>query len=373
MHALCPIDIQFGSMKTLETIIDQCPPKTVMIVEQCMADLWGISPQIVKKTLSAQAVWIDRISSNPTQRSVLSALEQIEQMEPSHILAIGGGSTLDLAKAVSTFTYFFKGKTVNVPEITHAITSKEYQTPHRMISITAVPSTAGTGSEMTSWATIWDEARKEKFSIEDPSLYPKEAIIIPELTLSLPPKMTVSTALDSLCHASEAFWARQSSPVVKDIALRAIDLIMNNLRASLKDPQNLELRSFLMRGALLAGIAFSNTHTTACHSISYPITMRYNVPHGLACAFTLDAVSLINRSAMDDSEMLFKVYDKFGGLKHWLDTVCNNIVSLRLRDHGIPLEGIEEIAKEAFTKGRMDNNPVALTPVQVYKMLLTLY
>ena len=128
-----------------------------------------------------------------------------------------------------------------------------------------------------------------------------------------------------------------------------------------------------MRGALLAGIAFSKTHTTACHSISYPITMRYNVPHGLACAFSLDAVSQLNRPAMEDADMLFGVYEKYGGLKQWMNDVYKNVVSLRLRDYGIPLTGIEEIVNDAFTKGRMDNNPVDLTPDQVCRILCNVY
>ncbi len=373
MNELCPIEIVFGNTDTLKASIRDCPEETVIISEYETCVLWGIAADIAQKADSEKALWIDRIAPNPTQRDVQDALRRLEGSNPAHIIAIGGGSTLDLAKAVSTFTYFFGGKAPDLSEITRAIESKTYRAPHRMIPITAAPSTAGTGSEMTCWATIWDEEKKGKYSIEDDALYAKKAVLIPELTLSLPPKLTVSTALDSLCHASEAFWAKTTTPVVKDLAVRAVDLIMGALPQALAYPGSLEARSLLMRGALLAGIAFSKTHTTACHSISYPITMLYGVPHGLACAFTLDAVSRINRPAIADSDMLFGTYEKYGGLRSWMDAVCGPVVSLRLRDYGIPLEGLDEITRNTFTKGRMDNNPVDLGPEQIRRILRDIY
>lgn len=373
MHELCPIEIQFGDMETLKAIIDQCTRNTVIIAERHMTDVWDITQNIIRNVDSFHSIWIDRISSNPTQSDVIDALNLVSPIEPSHIIAIGGGSTLDLAKAVSMFAYYFKGIPCSITEMTRVIVKKQYLQPHEVINITAIPSTAGTGSEMTPWATIWDVDKISKFSIEADALYPKKAVIIPELTTSLPPNLTIITALDSLCHASEAFWSKQSSPVVRDIALRGVELVMGNLEETLLEPQNLDRRLLLMRGALLAGIAFSKTHTTACHSISYPITMHYNVPHGVACAFSLDAVSQINKPIMKDSDMLFDIYKKYGGLKDWMHSVCKDIVSLRLRDYGIPFSGIKKIVSDAFTKGRMDNNPVDLTPEQVYNMLCDVF
>ena len=148
---------------------------------------------------------------------------------------------------------------------------------------------------------------------------------------------------------------------------------MTYLPQVLKDPKNLELRTGMSRGALLAGMAFAKTRTTACHSISYPITMQYGVEHGLACALSLDAVSKINREKTVLADDLFAVLEKHGGLKDWMDKTSEGIVDIRLSALGVPKEGIDKIVEGTFTKGRMDNNPVDISPEQVKEILLSVY
>lgn len=135
----------------------------------------------------------------------------------------------------------------------------------------------------------------------------------------------------------------------------------------------LSLRTAMCRGALLAGLAFAQTRTTACHSIGYPITMQYGEEHGLACALTLDAVSKINREKTVLADELFELLEKHGGLRHWLDQTASGIVSLRLSAFSIPKDGIDQIVQGTFTKGRMDNNPVDISPEQVKGILLSIY
>ena len=170
-----------------------------------------------------------------------------------------------------------------------------------------------------------------------------------------------------------SFWAKSTTYLVKDVALRAIELILTNLPKVLVDPQNLTLRTAMCRGALLAGMAFAKTRTTACHSISYPITMLYGVEHGLVCALTLDAVAKINREKTFLADDLFELLEKHGGLRYWLDKTASGIVPLRLSAFGIPKTGIDQIVQGTFTKGRMDNNPVDIPPETVKEILLSVY
>lgn len=370
MNELCPIEIKFADINYLKDLLRGAGENTVVISERHTSDLWGITPDIEG---NGALVWIDSVPANPTQADIVSALLAVGEREPGVIIAIGGGSSIDLAKALSAFRFLFGGEMPTTGMITDAIKSKSYAAPHRMIDIIAVPSTSGTGSEVTKWATVWDVNKVSKFSIECRSLYPKQALIIPELTASMPPKLTLATALDALCHASEAFWAKQTTPLVQELSHRAIDIIMTNLKPALIAPADIKLRLNLAKGSILAGIAFSQTHTTACHSISYPITMAYGVMHGLACALTLDAASGINRPAVGEADMLFEVYEKHGGLKAWLDDVSEGIVKLSLSGLGIPREAIADITKNTFTKGRMDNNPVDLTEEQVAAILESVY
>ena len=236
------------------------------------------------------------------------------------------------------------------------------------LPIIAVPTTAGTGSEVTQWATIWDSALPKKHSIEASYLLPEEVWIVPELTHTLPPKLTLSTGLDAVCHAAEAYWAKPSTPLVKELSIRSLQLITENLHAAMESPNDPIPRKNMVVGALLAGLAFGQTRTTACHSISYPLTSMYQVDHGFACALTLAQVAEINAGTVDLSS-LFGVFAPYGGLRQWLDYVCVDIVKLRLSDFGITESEIDSIVDHAFTGGRMDNNPVDLSRQDVKAIL----
>lgn len=373
----CAVEIEFSNMQGLHDVINNCDEsnKTLVMCDKFTTDLWGITDEIQAGVDAGYLAWVSHCPGNPTQQDIIDALNIVGDLNPTQILAIGGGSTIDLGKAISAFYYLFKEKgiTPNLDNVTEALKNKSYTEPHQFIDIIALPSAAGTGSEVTRFATIWDVNKVSKFSIDCQENYAKKAIVIPDLTLTLPQRLTLSTGLDALSHAMESFWAKPTTYVVKDIALRAIDLIMTNLPKVLKDPENLELRTAMSRGALLAGMAFAKTRTTACHSISYPITMQYGLEHGLACALSLDAVSKINREKTVLADMLFEVLEKHGGLKNWLDETSKGIVDMRLSAFGIPKEGIDSIVEGTFTKGRMDNNPVDISPEQVREILLSVY
>lgn len=371
----CSVEIEFSNMDGLHKLINDCNEdnKTLVICDSFTTDLWGITGDIETGISAGHLAWVKKCPGNPNQKDVMNALLAVGDLNPTQILAIGGGSTIDIAKAVSAFYYMLKKEEITIPNITKALQEKSYTKTHQFIDIIAVPSAAGTGSEVTRFATIWDIDKVSKFSIDCQENYAKKAIVIPELTLSLPQRLTLSTGLDALSHAVEAFWAKPTNYLIKDIALRAIDLIMTYLPRVLADPKNLELRTAMSRGALLAGIAFAKTRTTACHSISYPITMQYGVEHGLACALSLDAVSKINREKTELADMLFETFEKHGGMKNWLNNTSEGIVELKLSYFNIPKEGIDEIVNGTFTKGRMDNNPVDITPEQVKEILISIY
>ncbi len=373
----CAVEIEFSDMQGLHDVIRHCDEnkKTLVMCDKFTTDLWGITDEIQAGVDAGYLAWVSKCPGNPNQQDIIDALEIVGDLNPTQILAIGGGSTIDLAKAISAFYYLFKEKGIkaDLNNVTDGLKEKTYTQPHQFIDIIALPSAAGTGSEVTRFATIWDVNKVSKFSIDCQENYAKKAIVIPDLTLTLPPRLTLSTGLDALSHAMESFWAKPTTYVVKDIALRAIDLIMTYLPQVLKDPGNLELRTGMSRGALLAGMAFAKTRTTACHSISYPITMQYGVEHGLACALSLDAVSKINREKTVLADDLFAVLEKHGGLKDWMDKTSEGIVDIRLSALGVPKEGIDKIVEGTFTKGRMDNNPVDISPEQVKEILLSVY
>ena len=372
----CSVEVKFGTKEDLRAIVNDCGPdkKVLVVCEKFCTDMWELTADIEKNCAEGNEFWMSQITPNPTQLDVYNGLKLIEGCDPDFILAIGGGSAIDTAKGVSNFHYLFKGKEITVEAITEMLRSGSYKAEHDVIDIISVPSAAGTGSEVTQFATIWDVNKTAKFSIDTPQNYPKMSLVIPELTLTLPQKLTFSTGVDALSHAVEAYWAKPTTFVVKDIALKAIDTIMTYLPKVLDDPKNLELRNYQSRGALLAGMAFARTRTTACHSISYAMTMQYGVPHGIACCMTLDPVSKINRPVIVCADDLFATFEKHGGLQKWLDeNAAKAGVSLKLKDWGVDEAGIDHLVTQTFTKGRMDNNPVDIAPEKVKEILQGIY
>lgn len=346
----------------------------VLVMSESSALRWNMLSLIkgleIKCELSSgNFTWIKTVPPNPTQIDIIKSLQQIGSEKVDIIIAIGGGSSIDLAKAISAFHNREKNNNYTIDEIMANIKNKDYM-ENQFINIIAVPSTAGTGSEVTQWATIWDTKKMTKFSIDAPMLKPKCAIIVPELTLTMPLEMTISTGLDALCQAIESYWSKHTTPIVQEIAFRAIELIIINLKEAVEYPNDISAREKLCKASVLAGLAFSQTRTTACHSISYPLTMLYGMPHGLAASITLNAVGKINKGNFPNDHELFSLFDKYGSITNWIDMVCDGVISMRLSTFGINEKDIHIIVDNAFTSGRMDNNPVDLSRDDVAKILL---
>ena len=370
----CNTEIVFSNKKELEQrLLSLDVLNVVLVMSESSALRWNMvlfieDLQARCKSLNGTLTWIKNVAANPTQRDVIKSLQQIGNNKVDTIIAFGGGSGIDLAKGISAFHSSEKNDKYTIDQIMDSIKKKTYSGGD-FVDIIAVPSTAGTGSEVTQWATIWDENKTGKFSIDDPMLRPKMAIIVPELTLSMSTRMTLSTGLDAMCQAIEAYWSKHTTPLVQEIAYRAVEVVIQNLRKAVEQPHDITVREKLCRASVLAGLAFSQTRTTACHSISYPLTMLYGVPHGLAASITLDAVSQINKGHFQNDDALFSLFNGYGGIMNWIDMVCKGVINMRLSAFGITGKDIPLIVDNAFTGGRMDNNPVDLSRDDVTKIL----
>lgn len=366
---LCPVSIEFCSLDELRAQLAAAAPgeRVVLVATRGTVDRLGLGDAVAELRKAAKLVWLEGDYANPTQAHIASALQQIGSGRPERIVCVGGGSAIDMGKAISAL--FDETAEVLIPEITEAIATKSYAARLRPIEIVAVPTTAGTGSEVTKWATIWDMDGGAKYSIDDERLYPKRALVCMEATLTMPPRLILATALDALSHAMESFWARSTTPLVQSLALSAVREIHAHLRPALADPQDRAARDGLCLGSILAGVAFSNTRTTACHSISYPMTMRFGVEHGFAASMTLAPVAALNLVAVPQIGELLAVFEPDGGLAVWLDAAAAGIQPLRLGAFGIGESDIDTLVELSFTAGRMDNNPVNISPDEVREIL----
>ncbi|HSJ39099.1 MAG TPA: iron-containing alcohol dehydrogenase, partial [Planococcus sp. (in: firmicutes)] len=206
------------------------------------------------------------------------------------ILAIGGGTALDLAKALSVLAANKRLTLRDIPQYRHL----------DKIPLIAVPTTAGTGSEVTKVTVITDTALKRKLNPGHPALIPDVVVLDPELTLSLSPNITAETGLDALAHAIEAYVSTRATPISDAFALEAIRAIGGSIRTSYLEPQNLQERDDMLRGSLFAGLAFSNSSTNLAHATARPLGTRFSLPHGLSVALMHPYVIAFGAEAAHD-------------------------------------------------------------------------
>lgn len=344
--------------------------KILLILSKSMEERFDLADCIRKLVNKNKCYRVLQISPNPTEVDIKMALE-ITNEKPDLVIAIGGGSAIDLAKGVIALSYMV-GETINQDTVLNSIVHKSYLEHANEIEFVAVATTSGTGSEVTRWGTIWQSDKTKKLSVEATWLAPSIAIVVPELTMKMPIRLTLSSGLDALSHATESYWSKKSNPISRELSKSAIRMIIEYLPKVLKEPENLEYREKMCYGSIFAGLAFANTRTTACHSISYPLTMMYGVEHGFACAVTLIEVMKFNKEEIIGFDELL---DAFGALdideiKSWMDKVCDGIQDLKLSALGVEEKGIEDIVKGAFTAGRMDNNPVEIEARDVREILV---
>ncbi|HZJ78403.1 MAG TPA: phosphonoacetaldehyde reductase [Clostridia bacterium] len=366
----CNTEIEFTNCDGMKQQLLSLKAKNVVfIASRSSIHNWGLGEFISEMMSKFNLIWLDEGYRNPTQNDIFRALTKIDKSfkKADCIIAIGGGSKIDLAKAISAFHDENTVPTEN--EIKTSIKNKSYLNKISFIDIISVPSTAGTGSEVTQWATIWDSDKEAKYSIDCANLKPRKAVIVSELTLTASPELTLATGLDALCHAVEAYWSKHTTPLVQDISLRSIQTVVKYLGLLMGDNNNPLYREKMCRASVLAGLAFSQTRTTACHSISYPLTMLYNIPHGFAVALTLAQVAQKNKGSFANDYELFEVFECYGGIEGFLSTVSKDIVDLRLGTWGVTDKDIKVIVMNSFTGGRMDNNPYDLSECDITQIL----
>lgn len=224
----------------------------------------------------------DQTSANPTVRNVEEALALYQKEHCKALLAIGGGSAMDCAKAL--------GARISCPKKTLGQLKGTLHVLHRIPLLIAVPTTAGTGSENTLAAVITDSEKKHKYVLNDFVLIPRYAILDAELTYSLPPHLTATTGMDALTHAVEAYIGRSTTKETREKALLAVKTIYQNIETAYHDSHNHAAREQMLNAAYLAGFAFSRSYVGYVHAVAHSLGGQYNIPHGLANAVLLPEV-----------------------------------------------------------------------------------
>ncbi len=282
-----------GSVSKVSDITQGLGKRALIVSDHVMAQLGHID-RVIEQLQAAGIGCVSYlgVDTEPTDVHVTEALQVLRDEDCDVIIAIGGGSCIDAAKAVAVMA-------VNDGYIGDYMGGKK-RFANAPIPLVAVPTTAGTGSEVTSVTVITNTKDDVKMMIRQPKLVPAVAIVDAELTVSSPPKVTAATGIDALCHAIEAYISRVSHPLTDALALSAIEKITRSIRLAYADGQNLQAREEMALAAMQAGMAFSNASVCLVHGMSRPIGAVFHVPHGVSNAMLLPTVLEYSKGACTD-------------------------------------------------------------------------
>ncbi|WP_312976088.1 iron-containing alcohol dehydrogenase [Stutzerimonas nitrititolerans] len=315
----------------------------------------------------------------PTAASIRAGVQMVREGDFDSIVALGGGSPIDSAKAIGILGKF-GGE------------MRDYRFPRDVsdagLPLIAIPTTAGTGSEVTRFTIITDETSDEKMLCAGLGFMPVAALIDYELTLSLPPRVTADTGIDALTHAIEAYVSRKASLYSDAQALEAMRLLAPNLRSAFHEPRNLAAREAMMLGATLAGIAFSNASVALVHGMSRPIGAFFHVPHGLSNAMLLPAVTAFSIPAAPeryaDCARAMGVASEGDSVETANDKLLSELRALNKElqvpspaQFGIARERFfelrETMARQALASGSPGNNPRVPSEAEIIDLYETVW
>ncbi|MDH7512975.1 MAG: iron-containing alcohol dehydrogenase [Clostridiales bacterium] len=311
----------------------------------------------VKEPLAGVPVF-DEIEPNPRHATVDRGGELVRALQPDLVIGLGGGSVLDAAKAMALLA-------TNPGLIEDYEGREKYETAP--LPVLAIPTTCGTGSEVTWVSVITHTGRRFKMSVKGPLMFPAVALVDPDLLVTLPSHLVASTGLDALTHAVEAYTSKPASPITDALALEASRLIFRYLPAAYKDIRNdAEAREGLMLGSLLAGMAFGNSDVGAVHCLAEAIGSLYDTPHGVANAVFLPYVMEFNYPAAREKYAVIAAAVGFGAanqdegagaLIRKIKALSHSLSISSFRDLRIPEGDFVAIAQKSFENNSNASNP----------------
>lgn len=316
--------------------------------------------QILEKASISYAIF-DGVVPNPFITTVSEGTTLYKQERCSGIIAIGGGSSMDTAKSIGV-------------EVSHGGSILEYEygekpLTERITPLITIPTTAGTGSEVTLWAVITDPKRNFKFNVGGPLLAPHISIVDPDLHVTMPPHVTAGTGMDALCHAVECYTSHYAQPLPDSVALLAIEYCGKYLRRAVANGQDIEARYYMAMAAQLAGLSYGSESAGAVHAMTHTLGgIKTDVPHGSAVGTLLAPVMKYNwmgepekfkRIAIALGEDVLGLTEREAALKA-VEAVANLTSDIQipsLKDLGVREDELDMLAEEAFNDPQTIGNP----------------
>lgn len=308
---------------------------------------------------------------NPTASVVERGVARFKESECDIIVAVGGGSAIDTAKGIGLLAS--NGGKIRDYEGTN-------KSRHAMPPMIAISTTAGTGSEVTQFAVITDDADHSKFTIVDWHMTPNVSVNDPELMISMPASLTAATGMDALTHAIEAYVSRNATPVTDAKAYKAVELAARSLEQAVKNGTSIDAREDMCYASFLAGTAFNNAGLGLVHAMAHPLGGMYNLPHGLCNAILLPHVVRYNIDGASGKYSELSAAVSSGKPWHSERENCDSLVRFitglsrrvgipaGLSEVGVRKEDLERLAEEAMEESIGDTNPRAYTASSVLRI-----
>jgi alcohol dehydrogenase len=369
-------DCCLSELEELEHVLGGMSAKSVFVVADAQAyRLSGAETRLASILERHRTIIFNEFEPNPKLSDVQSGLERFRHSAADVVLAVGGGTAIDIAKLIATFS----------PQTAdpRSLILRHSSLAEPPVPLIVAPTTSGTGSEATQFAVVYMDGCKH--SVDHPSLLPRWCVLDRELTASLPPRITAETGLDALCQAVESLWSVHSTAKSTRFATEAVELALTHLPEAVH-AATATCRAAMCRAAHLAGRAINITRTTAPHAISYALTSNYGIPHGHAVALTLGPLlvhnSHVTAEDVNDPRGVAQVQQAIARILKLLGCVTANdgcrrvqqfVESIgcetRLGELGIAGdEALQAIASQVNTE-RLSNNPRQLTGGQLVAIL----
>ena len=373
-----PIKIVFGSGKfnTAGEEAAKLGVKAFIVTGKRNAELSGLLERLTGMLAKKNIRWVhfNGVKPNPTTAVVDEASELARRENCDFVIGLGGGSVLDTAKAVA-----LSAKS-GLPIWRHAaIWTKDYIEPKEALPVMAIETLAGTSSDSDNIAVITNEKTGEKPGFSSSLIFPKVAIVDPEVMISVPPRMTAITGFDILCHTMEGYVTKVSHPIAAILNLHAIEIIVNYLPAAVRDGSNMDARSNLAFANVIAGFSLTHSKAALLHAMEHPLSGHFNVTHaeGLAALmpkwieFSWDG----NRKAFMDIGTKFGLNPEENTKENLVSAVRTFLkgigLDISLSKLGVKRESFRKIAGDAlhYMAGGVANNPVVATEEDIVRLL----
>lgn len=359
-----------GSLNKIADILKQDGIKKVMLLSGKLLTKMGVvkSVEDILDSCGVSHELFNDIEANPSVETVDRAVEAFKQSGAEYIIALGGGSPMDVAKAVGVVAKY--GATVYDYVGAHLVKGD-------IVPIIAIPTTAGTGSEVTSFSVITDRAKNFKMTIFSHMVIPKYAILDPEMIMTMPKGVAAATGLDAFVHALESYLSKWANPYSEAMSEKAMELIGRSIRAFVEDRKNASSASDMLVGSMIAGLAMNCSRLGDVHAMAHPVGGYFNVAHGVANAILLPTVVGFNSQQYDVKyEKIYRYIAKEPKAEFSADLLVEELRALNLElgipkglaEVGVKSELIADMAKDAMTSGNIAVNPRATTIEDIIKM-----